>query len=77
MYKNGDTGMIDVLLGSIDISELISNFEMIRKIYTNDLQVLKNLKIQYETISEQMNILISLKEQLELQRTENRKQRMN
>ena len=70
MYKNGDTGMMEVLLGSADISELISNIEIIQKIYTNDMAILNDLRIQYEVIEEQVEKLAGLKEQLEQQQDE-------
>lgn len=70
MYKNGDTGMLQVLMGSADISELISNIEIVQKIYENDIQVLKDLKYQYEALAEQIQILTDLKQQLEQQQNE-------
>lgn len=44
MYKNGSVGFVDVLLGSNSISEFIYNIDMIKKIYQNDVEVLKKLQ---------------------------------
>ena len=70
MYKRGDTGMLEVLLGSSDISELISNADMLRKLYRNDLRVLKSLKQQYEAIASQVEQLKELRAGLESQQEE-------
>ena len=70
MYKRGDTGMLEVLLGSSDISELISNADMLRKLYRNDLRVLKSLKQQYEAIASQVERLKELRAGLESQQEE-------
>lgn len=70
MYKRGDTGMLEVLLGSSDISELISNADMLRKIYHNDIRVLKSMQQQYDAVEEQMVQLAGLKEQMMVQKSE-------
>lgn len=46
MYKNGSVGFIDVLLGSGSVSELISNMELVKKIYENDMDVLERLSTE-------------------------------
>ena len=43
MYKNGSVGFIDVILGSSSVSEMISNMELVQKIYENDMDVLQTL----------------------------------
>ena len=70
MYKRGDTGMLEVLLGSSDISELISNADMLRKIYRNDIRVLKSMQQQYDALEDQMVQLAGLKEQMMVQKSE-------
>ena len=52
MYKNGSVGFLDVLLGSNSISEFLSNMEMIRKIYENDVEVMKTLEKEHEELEE-------------------------
>ena len=68
MYKRGDIGMLEVLTGATDISELISNIEMVQKIYESDISLLKELKSQYELIAEQIKDLKKLREQLEAEK---------
>lgn len=70
MYKSGDTGMLEVLLGSSDISELISNMDMFQKIYENDAGILKDMEKQYDEISERKDKLVSLKDELKKQQGE-------
>lgn len=65
MYMNGETGMLEILLGSANISEFLSNMDMIQKIYDNDMEILKQIRQQYEDIEQQKQNLESLKAQLE------------
>lgn len=44
MYKNGSVGYIDIILNSKNISELVTNVEMVQKIYKNDQSFLTVLK---------------------------------
>lgn len=51
MYKNGSVGYLEVILGSSNISEFLSNLEMIKRIYENDqhtMEVLKKQKAKLE-----------------------------
>lgn len=50
MYKNGSIGFVDVLLGSGSISEFVSNVEMIKRIYANDIKVMEALQEEYEEL---------------------------
>lgn len=72
MYKSGDTGMLEVLMGSSDIAELLSNIGMIQKIYSNDVRILTDLKTQYNQVSAEKEILVGLQE--ELSRSQREKQ---
>jgi murein DD-endopeptidase MepM/ murein hydrolase activator NlpD len=74
MYKSGETGILEVLLGSSDITELISNLDMIQLIYSNDQKVLEQMKTQYSAIEDEKNTLEKLQEQLKEQQNE-KKQR--
>ncbi len=65
MYKNGETGMLEILLGSSNISDFLSNVDMIQKIYDNDIKILKKIQKQHEDIKEQKVQLETLKTQLE------------
>ena len=35
MYKNGDIGLVQILLGSDDITDFMTNMDMIQKIFDN------------------------------------------
>lgn len=70
MYKSADTGMIEVILGSSDISELISNLGLIQKIYSNDARLLQTLEEQFVQLEEEQKMLAVLKEELYGQKNE-------
>ena len=61
MYKNGSVGFIDVILGSSSVSEMISNMELVQKIYENDMDVL-------QTLSKEATELEKVKKTLEAER---------
>ncbi len=50
MYKHGSIGYVDILLNSGSISELISNLEMIKLIYMNDINTLDTLEKEQEEL---------------------------
>lgn len=52
MYKNGSIGYLDVILSSKSFDELISNLEMIKKIYKSDADVLEGLKKDKQKLEE-------------------------
>ena len=70
MYKNGETGILEILLGSASLSEFMTNLDMIQKIYDNDMDVLNQIKEQYEIIENKKNELESLQSQLSRQQEE-------
>jgi hypothetical protein len=55
MYKNGDVSMIQILLGSDDITDFMSNMDMVQKIFDNDVEVLKTLQEQHDKIRERLH----------------------
>ena len=57
MYKNGSVGFIDVILGSSSVSELISNMELVQKIYENDVDVLKVLAKEGKELEKAKSVL--------------------
>ncbi len=65
MYKNGDTGMIQILLGSEDITDFMSNMDMVQKIYDNDIDVLKTMEDQHKQVEAQKQRLETLQANLE------------
>ena len=44
MYMNGNTGVIDVILGSDSISELMGNMDKVQRIYESDQELLEGLE---------------------------------
>ena len=44
MYKNGSIGFIDVLLDSDNISEFLTNLDMVQKVYSQDQDTLETVK---------------------------------
>ncbi|MBR5730361.1 MAG: peptidoglycan DD-metalloendopeptidase family protein [Firmicutes bacterium] len=65
MYKQGDVGLISVLLGSANMTELITNIEMMKMIYQSDADLLEKLGGQYAVVEEKKNELVALRTDLE------------
>lgn len=68
MYKNGDSGMVEILLGSDNITDFMSNMDMVQKIFDNDVEVLKTLEEQHRKIEVQKNQLEALQTRLQTQK---------
>lgn len=64
MYKNGDIGWLSVLLGSSSISDLMTNMDMVERIYDSDARLLSTLEDQYAVIEVEKKDLLDLKAQL-------------
>ncbi len=64
MYKNGDIGLVQILLGSSDITDFMTNMDMVQKIFDNDVEVLKTMEYQHQKIETQKKELESLQAQL-------------
>lgn len=65
MYKNGDIGMVQILLGSDDITDFMSNMDMVQKIFDNDIDVLKTMEDQHKRVEAQKQKLEGLQANLE------------
>lgn len=65
MYKNGEVGYIEVLLGSGSFSELMTNMDMITRIYKQDEEFMDLLQKQYDEIAETKRELEALTKELE------------
>lgn len=70
MYKNGDIGMLSVLLGSKSMSDFLTNIEMAKKIYVADQALLEDMNTAYQVVVEKKEELASLKDQLLSQQDE-------
>lgn len=68
MYKNGDVGMVQILLGSEDITDFMSNMDMVQKIFDNDVEILKAMEEQHRIIDAQKKELETLQAQLQAQK---------
>ncbi len=69
MYKNGEVGMLSVLLGSASVSDFMTNMDIVQRIYNADANLLAQLQYQYEVLEEERNNLLALKSKLETQQT--------
>ena len=70
MYKNGDVGMLSVLFGSTTISELLTNIEMVKRIYDADANLLESIADRYTVVDAEKEELLELKDQLIAQEAE-------
>ncbi|MBR0139318.1 MAG: peptidoglycan DD-metalloendopeptidase family protein [Firmicutes bacterium] len=64
MYKNGETGMLAVLFGSSSMSELMTNMDMVQRIYESDADLLADMEEAYGVLVEKKEELQKLKEGL-------------
>jgi murein DD-endopeptidase MepM/ murein hydrolase activator NlpD len=69
MYKNGSIGYLDIILSSQNVSDLISNLEMVQKIYKNDQDTLSTLKTQKKKIESRETQLATEKKALDAQQS--------
>lgn len=70
MYKNGNIGMLSVLLGSKSMSDFLTNIEMAKRIYSSDTDLLEDMQTAYEVVIEKKEELAALKESLLSQQEE-------
>ena len=70
MYKNGDVGMLSVVFGSSSMSDVLTNMDMVQRIYNADAELLASIQEQYELVDAQNQKLEALKAQLEVQQAE-------
>jgi len=75
MYKNGDVGLIEILLGSENISDFMTNVDMVQKIFDNDVELLQYIEEQYEKIDAQKRDLEALQNELKAQKESEASQR--
>ena len=67
MYKNGEAGYLEVLLGSTSFSELLTNIDMISRIYQQDEEMMQQLQLQYDQLADTKRQLEALEQQLKAQ----------
>ena len=64
MYRKGTVGYAEVLLNSKDVTELLTNLDMIKRIVAHDVELLKELKKQRDIIEEEKIRLENQRRQL-------------
>lgn len=70
MYKNGDMGLLAILLGSESITDFMTNLDMAQKIFDNDVQVLEQLEEQHKVLDNYRKDLEALKTRLSAKKQE-------
>jgi len=65
MYKSGNVGYIEVLLGASDFSDLLTRMDMVQEIYKHDIDLIENLRVQKRTIESDKKKLEEEKMRLE------------
>lgn len=70
MYKNGEVGILTVLMGSSDMSDFMTNLDMVQRIYDSDATLLEKLQGQYEQVIDQKMELQTLRDTLLAQQAE-------
>ena len=70
MYKNGDVGLFSVLLGSSNMSEFITNLNMVQRIFKSDADLIHRLDDQYQKVMTRKAELADLQETLKAQQAE-------
>ncbi len=70
MYKNGSIGFIDVILSSENVSDLITNVELVGKIYASDKDLVSKLEQEYQEIEEIQTALESQRGDLDAKMSE-------
>lgn len=68
MYKNGDVGILEVLLGSTSMLDFLTNLDMAQRIFDGDVTFLENLETQYAKIEDHKTRLEKLKAELDAKR---------
>lgn len=65
MYKNGDVGLLEILIGSESITDFMTNLDMAQKIFDNDVEVLEQLEERHRVLDGYRNDLENLQAQLQ------------
>lgn len=70
MYKTGSAGIIDVILSSQDIEDLISNLGMVQIILKNDQDILRGLQDDLKNLDKLKNDLVAKEDALKVKQEE-------
>ena len=77
MYKNGDVGILEVLLGSKCMTDFLTNLDMAQRIFDNDVALLEQLEEQHKSIEKYRNQLDELKRKLSSKQQEEAQSRIS
>lgn len=66
MYKNGSIGFIDVILSSQSVTDLITNVEMVARIYQGDKEMVEQLQREYDEVKKIQDALTAQKDELDV-----------
>ncbi len=67
MYKTGQVGYMEVLLGSSDFEDLVTRVDMLQKIYAHDINLIDYMTEQKKQVSERMAQLELYKDERQVQ----------
>lgn len=70
MYKTGEVGYLEVLLGSSDFSDLMTRIDMLQKIYAHDMNLIDYMTEQKELVEQRKVELESYKDERQIQMNE-------
>lgn len=70
MYKSGSVGFVQVILSSDDVTELLSNIAMVKKIFENDQNVVETMTAKYNKLKTQQKELKEMQADLKAQKSE-------
>lgn len=63
IYKTGSAGFADVVLSSESVSDMMSNVEMVKRIYSSDTKAIDSLKEDYKDLKKESDKLKELKKE--------------
>ncbi|MDO4552364.1 MAG: peptidoglycan DD-metalloendopeptidase family protein [Bacillota bacterium] len=69
MYKGGEMSILEIILGSESITDLMTNLDMAQLIIDNDMELLAALEAQHQVLEEHKGQLVELQQQLVAQQT--------
>lgn len=64
MYKNGSASFLDILLSSRNLSEFLSNADLLQRIYKSDKEILNDLEANQEAIKKSRDEIQAAQDQL-------------
>ncbi|PAB58773.1 murein hydrolase activator EnvC family protein [Anaeromicrobium sediminis] len=69
MYKNSDVGYLQVLMESDGLVDLLSNLDMVKKIFNQDVDVLKDMKLKRDNVESVKNKLEEYERNMSIMRS--------